>query len=297
MATHVHIVPGSFTVPQFYIPLRDAVIAAGYEASITPLLSAGKRDGHPPATMEDDAQHIRKANEALLKQGKDVVLVMHSYGGIPGTESVEGLLKTEREAGGKAGGIIRLVYLTALAPEVGRSINDVMAPLMEKYKDVSYVKIEVCHHGHWTIGSLHLTLDDKGDYMSHEPELSAKYTFSDLPFEDGLALAKQMPHHSAISFNGKLTYPAYKDVAVSYITCTQDFCVPLELQRSMIQLIEKESGRKVHVQELASGHCPMSSRPVDTAKLIKTAVEQAVGMPDEKAKFIAPVAEKSATTV
>lgn len=278
MATHVHIVPGSFTVPRFYIPLRDAVIAAGYEASITPLLSAGKRDGHPPATMEDDAQHIRKANEALLKQGKDVVLVMHSYGGIPGTESVEGLLKTEREAAGKAGGIIRLVYLTALAPEVGRSINDVMAPLMEKYKDVSYVKIE-------------------GDYMSHEPELSAKYTFSDLPFENGLALAKQMPHHSAISFNGKLTYPAYKDVAVSYITCTQDFCVPLELQRSMIQLIEKESGRKVHVQELVSGHCPMSSRPVDTAKLITTAVEQAVGMPDDKAKFIAPAAEKSATTV
>ncbi|KAF4304466.1 hypothetical protein GTA08_BOTSDO07511 [Botryosphaeria dothidea] len=228
--------------------------------------------------MEDDAQHIRKANEALLKQGKDVVLVMHSYGGIPGTESVEGLLKTEREAAGKAGGIIRLVYLTALAPEVGRSINEVMAPLMEKYKDVSYVKIE-------------------RDYMSHDPELSAKYTFSDLPFEDGLALAKQMPHHSAISFNGKLTYPAYKDVAVSYITCTQDFCVPLELQRSMIQLIEKESGRKVHVQELVSGHCPMSSRPVDTAKLITTAVEQAVGIPDEKAKFIAPVAEKSATTV
>ncbi|EKG13822.1 hypothetical protein MPH_09003 [Macrophomina phaseolina MS6] len=144
MVVHVHIIPGSFTLERFYVPLRNAVIAAGYEASITPLLSAGKRDGQPAATMEEDAQHIRKANEALLEQGKDIVLVMHSYGGIPGTQSVEGLLKSEREKTGQAGGVARLVYLTALAPEPGRSLNDVMAPLMEKYKDVSYVKVEVC---------------------------------------------------------------------------------------------------------------------------------------------------------
>ncbi|KAL1620212.1 hypothetical protein SLS56_009758 [Neofusicoccum ribis] len=256
MKPYVQIIPGSFSLESFYYGIRDAVIALGYESSITPLQSSGKRNGQPPATKEDDVRHIRSVTESLLEKGKEVVLVMHSYGGIPGTESVKGLLKGDREKAGKTGGVVRLIYMTAVAPEAGQSLNEIMAPLMAKYVGINYVKLE-------------------GDYMFHEPALSAKFTFSDLPDEEGLKLAQSMPHHSAISFNGKLSYAAYKDLPVSYILCTQDCCVPPDLQRSMIASIERESGRKVHVQELESGHCPNASRPAEAAKFIATAVEQA----------------------
>ncbi|KAK7726333.1 hypothetical protein SLS57_003419 [Botryosphaeria dothidea] len=149
--------------------------------------------------MEEDAECIRAATEGLVEQGEDVVLVMHSYGGIPGMQSVEGFSRAERERAGKAGGVVKLVYLAAVVPEVGQSMNEIMAPWLEKYREMSYVKVE-------------------GDYMSHDPELSAKYTFSDLAPDRALEWAEQMQPQSTISFDGKLSYAAYKDFPVSYIS-------------------------------------------------------------------------------
>lgn len=110
--------------------------------------------------------------------------------------------------------------------------------------------------------------------MSHDPELSAKYTFSDLAPDRALEWAEQMQPQSTISFDGKLSYAAYKDFPASYIVSTQDMCMPPELQRSMISSMESQSGKKVHVLELESGHCAIASRPAETAKLIAFAAEQ-----------------------
>lgn len=64
-------------------------------------------------TVADDAAHIQKSTSKLVDAGKELVLVMHSYGGIPGTESAKGLLKKDRQTEGKNGGIISLVYIAA----------------------------------------------------------------------------------------------------------------------------------------------------------------------------------------
>lgn len=83
--------------------------------------------------------------------------------------------------------------------------------------------------------------------MSLEPEGHAPATFSDLPHAEGVAWTKNMSQHSAPSFQTKLTYPGYEDAPVSYILCEEDKCVPPELQQSIIQMIEEESGRRVDV--------------------------------------------------
>jgi hypothetical protein len=44
-----------------------------------------------------------------------VVLVTHSYTGMPGAEAPVGLGKKEREATGKEVGVIRLVFVMAFA--------------------------------------------------------------------------------------------------------------------------------------------------------------------------------------
>jgi pimeloyl-ACP methyl ester carboxylesterase len=97
--------------------------------------------------------------------------------------------------------------------------------------------------------------------MTLEPNGSAKVTFSDLPFEEGLAFAKQMPEHSATSFGGPLTYPGYKHVPVSYLLCEEDMTVPPEMQQRFIDLLEKESEGKVVVSKCSAGHCPQLSQP------------------------------------
>jgi hypothetical protein len=45
------------------------------------------------------------------------------WSGIPATQSLDGISKAARTAAGKKGGVIRLAYLTALAPNLGNTVN------------------------------------------------------------------------------------------------------------------------------------------------------------------------------
>lgn len=118
------VITGSFTRPSFYDPVVNAVEAKGYEIralhSPSVGLETGPREGEPP-TMFDDAAFIAKETEKLADESKNVILIAHSYGGVPATESTKGLGRGERQAQGKKGGIIRLAYMTAMVPAVGKS--------------------------------------------------------------------------------------------------------------------------------------------------------------------------------
>jgi hypothetical protein len=103
-------------------------------------------------------------------------------------------------------------------------------------------------------------------------EGSAKLTFSELPLEKGIEQVKKMSRHSAISFIGELTYPAYKHVPVSYVFCEKDVILPPDFQTGVIETIEKESGNKVAVLRLASDHCPNVSQPIELGRVIREAI-------------------------
>lgn len=82
--------------------------------------------------------HLAEKKYILTLNGI-VMLVAHSYGGIPATESIKGLTKDERQEEGKPGGIVRVAYMTALLPAVGSSAADVLA----ETPDENRVKFEV----------------------------------------------------------------------------------------------------------------------------------------------------------
>jgi hypothetical protein len=71
------IVPGSFAVQGCYQDLVDRLRAKGFPALAIDLLSSQKRLGLEPATMQDDAKHIRAVAETLIGQGKEVVVMCH----------------------------------------------------------------------------------------------------------------------------------------------------------------------------------------------------------------------------
>lgn len=77
------IVPGASALPEFCIPVVNAVTARGLD--IRPLHPPsigipGPREGKPP-NMYDDAAFIATHVRSLADSGNNIILITHSYGG------------------------------------------------------------------------------------------------------------------------------------------------------------------------------------------------------------------------
>ncbi len=127
------LIPGSFAVPQFYDSVFDIVSKKGYNIRGLHLPSVGLSAGQPrpgsPPTMYDDATYIARETQKLVDEGDDVILVCHSYGAVPASQSTAGLSKGERQQAGKPGGIVNLAYMTCLVPALGQTAKDVLAAI------------------------------------------------------------------------------------------------------------------------------------------------------------------------
>lgn len=124
------IVPGSLTPAAAYDRVIEAVTKRGHEVRALQLPTVRLRSEtgpvREPPTMYEDAALIAREAEALADEGRDVIIVSHSYGGVPATESVRGLSRAARRAEGKTGGVVRLAYMTSLVPELGIAANEVL---------------------------------------------------------------------------------------------------------------------------------------------------------------------------
>lgn len=113
------LIPGAWNTAESYEKVVPLLEKRGYKCRALTLPSTV---GNDPATHFDDAEHIQRALTDLVDQGEDVIIVMHSYGGIAGTESAKGFSKAEREKEGKKGGVVGLVFLSAFLLPVGMSL-------------------------------------------------------------------------------------------------------------------------------------------------------------------------------
>ncbi len=105
---------GAWHNPTCYTAVQSHLFAHGYTATCPLFPSVGYN--HPPSNknaLEADIETVRSTVEDLVDDGKDVIVVMHSYSGIPGGAALEGLDKKSCEERGIRGGVVRLVYLMA----------------------------------------------------------------------------------------------------------------------------------------------------------------------------------------
>ncbi len=89
-----------------------------------------------------------------------------------------------------------------------------------------------------------------------------------MPKEEGEAWASKLAHHSAASFASPLTHPGFKDVPVSYLLCLHDLTIPPDIQKSGIDMIERETGKKVAVMSIKADHVAPLSHTDEVAKWI-----------------------------
>lgn len=102
------LVQGSFQLPDVYYKLADALKARGYPVVQPPLpsLSDPDKPDFTSKSLDDDALAVRSEVRRLVEQGKRVVVVMHSYGGLVGNQAVtKDLSFAERQSSGSPGGV------------------------------------------------------------------------------------------------------------------------------------------------------------------------------------------------
>lgn len=123
MADHkptILLIPGAWHKGSTFEPVATILRDQGYQAETITLPSAG---GPASTTAHDDAEHIqRQYLDPLVSREKEVILVMHSYAGVPGTESVKGFAHKDLAEQGKKGGVVGLVYLSAFIVPTGASV-------------------------------------------------------------------------------------------------------------------------------------------------------------------------------
>lgn len=72
--------------------------------------------------LQPDIDAVRSIVTEEVDAGRDVVVISHSWAGLPVSSALDGLSKIEREENNQKGGVIRLVFLTAFIPRAGESL-------------------------------------------------------------------------------------------------------------------------------------------------------------------------------
>ena len=104
------LIPGAWHTPAHYEDLLSLLEKAGYETKAIQLPSVDSSNPNEQSVIGDVQAIHEKLLLPLLDAGKDILLVMHSYGGCPGGAAAKNLSKGIRTTGG---GIVGLVFIAA----------------------------------------------------------------------------------------------------------------------------------------------------------------------------------------
>jgi hypothetical protein len=133
------LVPGAWHSPEAFKPTSSLLEKAGYTLHGVPLASFGASP--PLQNFDPDVQVIHDTVNKVLSSGKDVVIVYHSYGSVPGSEALAEYMK-DLATGNKKDGwgkIQRLVFCCSFVLPEGGSL---MAAL--QFKDLPWFIVNVC---------------------------------------------------------------------------------------------------------------------------------------------------------
>ncbi|KAI0469782.1 Alpha/beta hydrolase fold-1 [Xylariaceae sp. FL0804] len=239
MATNVKptilIVHGGWHVPKNYEKLATALESQGYEVHV-PRLPSTNGARPPNADLFTDIDHVHNYAESLVRAGRRVMGIMHSYGGHVGSGAFHGLGLETRSAKGLKGGVSHLIYMTAYAVPEGISMmdkvdefgNNDLVPLV-----FDFAEDKTC-----------LYRDPKG-MVGAGPSEAEVQEYVDCYVRwngTGMYQASKQP-------------AAWRDIPTSYIFTTSDMTVPFDYQKNFVEDL-RQAGREVQTFEIDTAHCP-----------------------------------------
>ena len=196
-----------------------------------------------------------------MEDGFEVVVLMHSYGGQPGSAAMKGLGVKERARGGKKGGVSRLVYVASYALRVGEAVLgkgdlETMRSFGESFDEEVSVHLKILH---WQSYANSVNTKKAGTVLPGK-DYALHAIFHDIPTSEGEHWASLFGPHSVGAMRSDQTYAAFTDIPSTYVVCELDRVVPVEQQEGMIRNAKEMEPRAFDVVErLQSGHEPTLS--------------------------------------
>ncbi|KAI8411144.1 hypothetical protein FOFC_07738 [Fusarium oxysporum] len=237
--------PGAWHSPDSFRPVRNALQARGWETDAVTYPSVGAEP--PTKGIPDDAAALRNVLDDLANQGKQIVLVVHSYGGLVGANAVPGLGYEQRQKEGKAGGIVTFLYLAAFVTPVGQSILKLLGGRWLPWMRVEVRSVEsttdsrtpaqhpLVHRGPW----LNCRSCTQGSYVfADTPE---EVFYHDVPLDLQKEAAAALTHECVRAWTDEVDYEPWHDMHCLYFVCEEDRAVPAAMQEQMAQILGPDS--------------------------------------------------------
>ncbi|KAK1656968.1 Alpha/beta hydrolase fold-1 [Colletotrichum godetiae] len=233
--------PGAWHRETCYSPAQRILESRGYPVKAVRYPSVGAEP--PTKGINDDANAVRVVLQKLVDEGKEIVLVVHSYGGLVGANAVEGLGYKERMKEGKKGGVITFVYLSAFVVPKGKCMKEMLGgdfPLWIKFEGQR----------------VYAQNPEEMFYHDVEPEARSK-------------AIEQLQHQSAQVFDDIVTYEPWHEIDTMFFFCEEDKALPLAAQQGMASLL----GPNAFTYSCKASHSPFLSKPGDVAEGLELAAK------------------------
>ncbi|KAL8737028.1 MAG: hypothetical protein Q9181_002092 [Wetmoreana brouardii] len=245
------IVPGAWHQPSAYEKFIASLESQGYAATATSLPSC---DSQEPLTVScsTDATAVRTHILSQLDdEGKDVILICHSYGGIPGAGGASGLSKRARVQEGKKTGVVGLVYVTGFVVPEKSSLLDIMGG-----KHAPYVNTDQPSQGQSTI---------------QDPR---NVLYNDLDDAESDNLIRLLRPTSMHAFDTSAPPAAWAEPeyagSLMFVHCMQDQALPPPLQDMFIE----RSGVQWTVKGIEASHFAFASKPEELVMMLRDFIQQ-----------------------
>ncbi|KAA8647711.1 hypothetical protein EYZ11_000174 [Aspergillus tanneri] len=219
--------PGAWYPPTAFNPIIEKLTPHGYTCDTVAFPSIQQK----PAVQDlhQDIDAVRSLVETKADAGKDVIVVSHSWSGLPVNSALDGLSKAEREQDGKAGGVIRLVFISAFIPEIGQSLIGAFGGTPPEW----YIRDE-----------------ENGTVSARDP---VPLFFHDVPDSD--KWAQTLRPHAWATKNSPAISAAYLYIPTSYLLCEDDRAIPLFVQELMVEKARSQ-GAQIVTEKVKTSHTP-----------------------------------------
>ncbi|KAK5132331.1 hypothetical protein LTR08_009166 [Meristemomyces frigidus] len=251
------IVHGAYHRPAHFDGLAHLIREQGYTVEVPALPSVGAAKD-PGDALSKDAEAVAHTIQRLAAAGKDIVVFMHSYGGMAGGEGVATFCQEENAimspSGHRQGRVVGLVFLNAYVLHKGDSFMSEHTP--EKDPKASTFPTSISDTGMVTFG------DPRAWYYSSTSPEKAD------------AAAAMLEPMAVSAFTEPTRYGgvdwAQYAIPVRYIGCRRDETLPLHMQEDFVARMEK-AGVDVTSIWLDQDHSPFLDAPERIAELIMDA--------------------------
>ncbi|MCJ1369215.1 hypothetical protein MMC20_000425 [Loxospora ochrophaea] len=242
------LVHGAWHVPSHYSDFIEQLQKAGFEV-FCPLLPTCDEAKRLTANLSTDAESIRSQIMSLVDSSREVVMLLHSYGGVVGTEAVKGLSAPERATEGLPGGVVRLIYMCAFMLQVGESA------LSASFDRPGPEPVEVD--------------TATGTTFLCEPPRTLFY--GDLEPEKAKEMESLLVRHSGVALTDTQTYPAWQHIPTTYLRALDDGVLVLKWQDTQIKAV-RDAGVEVSVETFKSSHSPYISMTGEVVSAVERAI-------------------------